>query len=109
MGLLFSREETVITVWKKHEHDIMEQARTCAATFIEKYCEFGQGFYTENRYVFVFAFTDYLKKNMSPLHWDAFMYNTSISDRFHMLFDSRYDIMWHPRDIIVGVKLLFWP
>lgn len=112
MGLLLSREETVYTIWKKHEEDIKEKVRELSKDFVKQYCSTEPDDYMQDGMVLMYAFNEYLSKKMDIKWYDSYMYYTSTYDRYKLLFGDK-ELYPHVRTVsgtstIIGVCLKKW-
>lgn len=110
MGALFSSEETVITIWRKHEHDIMSVVDSLTETFLSQYCSLNTDDYTPDIQVLVSAFDEYTYQRLPAKQWESYQYNMSPYAKFQQLFKRHPTVtLLTSSRIVVGVKLLKWP
>jgi len=108
MGAFLSKEDTVVTIWRQHEQDILRQVGELADAFIQKYCTVEPHDYMPNVHALICAFDEYIMQYLPAQQWESYKYNTALATRFEHLVQKYPHVRVLSHDIVVGIALTRW-
>lgn len=108
MGTFMSKEDTVVTTWRKHEPEILRHVDDLASTFIQTYCTVEPHDYMPNVHALVCAFDEYMMHHLPAQHWESYKYNTTLAMRFEHLVKRYPHVRVLSHDVVVGISLTRW-
>lgn len=109
MGAFISKEDTVVTTWRKHELEIEAMVVSLSQKFVDGCCTIGPGCYCPNYSILIDALDEYLSFHLDSKYYEAYMYNHGRYSKFRLAFGGRQDLRTLSSGVCVGISLNTWP
>jgi hypothetical protein len=108
MGGIFSYlfDDTVTTIWRKHEKHIEKTVQQSADIFKRRYCTVSPEAFCGDYKVLITAFDEYVRTLLPDPYWEAYMYHHSYYSKYKLAF-SEFEVKRN--GICVGINLVKWP